>query len=63
VVNKRLRTVEIGGVARASSGGAKRACPPLEIGTKNQIFLENLNLATTFQLINLIVAMAVYLPV
>jgi len=58
-----LRTVEIGGVAWASAGGCKTGISPLEIGAKNQKFLENLNLASTFQLINLIVAMAVYLPV
>jgi len=43
--------------------GCKTGISPLKIGTKNQKFLENLNLAATFQLINLIVAMAVYLPV
>jgi len=43
--------------------GVQNGHSSLEIGTKNQKFLENLNLATTFQLINSIVAMSVYLPV
>ena len=42
--------------------GEKHAfAPPLEIGTKNQIFLENLKLAAKFRLIH--VAMTVDLPV
>jgi len=47
----------------ASAGGTKRAFSPLEIGTKNQKFLENLKLAPKFRLIYLIVVMPVYLPV
>jgi len=43
--------------------GAIRAFDPLEIGTKNQIFLENLKLAAKFRLNHLIFAMTVYLPV
>jgi len=40
--------------------GAKRAFPHLEIGPKNQNFLENLKSAAQFRLINLILAMTVY---
>jgi len=45
------------------SQGKKRAFSPLEIGTKNQKFLENLKLAAKFRLIHIIVAITVYLPV
>jgi len=38
VENKRLRTVEIGGVAWASAGGAKRAFPPLKLGLRTKNF-------------------------
>ena len=38
-------------------------CPPLEIGTKNQNFIENLTSATQLGLIDLIIAMTVYFPV
>jgi len=38
-------------------------CPSLEIETNNQNFLENLASAAQFRLIDLILAMAVYLPV
>jgi len=41
--------------------GAKRAFP-LEIGTKNQTFLEFLELTGKFGLIDLIVAFIVFLP-
>jgi len=47
----------------ASAGGEKWAFAPLEIGTKNQKFLENLKLAVKFRSIHLIVAMTVYFPV
>jgi len=40
---------------------AKPGFPLLEIGPKNQNFLENLKSAAQFQLINLILAMTVYL--
>jgi len=43
--------------------GGKRAFALMEIGTKNQKFIENLKLATKSRLIHLIVAMTVYLPV
>jgi len=43
--------------------GGTGICPSLEIGTKNQKFLERLKLAAKFRLIHLIVAMTVYLPV
>jgi len=36
---------------------------PLDIGTKKQNFLENLTSAAQFQLIDLLLAMTVYLPV
>jgi len=45
-----------------SAGGEKRAFT-LEIGTKNQRFLENLTLAAESRSIHLIVAMTVYMPV
>ena len=59
------QTKTLGGAfAWASEGGAKRAFAlPLEIGTKNQNFLENMNSAAQFRLFNLIRAMTVYLPV
>jgi len=38
-------------------------CPSLEIGTKNQNFLENLTSGAQFWLISLILAMTVYLAV
>jgi len=44
-------------------GGAKWAFPPLEIGSKNHTFLENLKSALLFRLIDLIPAMTVYLTV
>jgi len=44
-------------------GGETGICHTLEIGTKNQNFLENLKLATKFRLIHLIVSMTVYLTV
>jgi len=48
----------------ASAGGEKRAFfPLLGIGTKKQIFLENLKSASWFRLIGLILAITVYLPV
>jgi len=43
--------------------GEKRAFAPVETGTKNQAFLENLKLAVKFLLIYLTVAMTVYFPV
>jgi len=46
----------------ASAGGKTGICPPLEIGTKNQKFLEHLKLAAKFRLLHFIVAMTVYLP-
>jgi len=46
---------------RASVGGGNGNFPHLEVGTKNQKFLENLMLAKKFRLIHLIVAMTVYL--
>ena len=46
----------------ACAGGEKRAFSSLEFGTKNQKFLD-LKLAAKFQLIHLIVAKTVYLPV
>jgi len=46
------------------SGGQNGHLPPLEIGTKNQTFLENLKLAAKFRLNNFIdVGTTVYLPV
>jgi len=44
-------------------GGKTGICPTLEIGTKNQDFVENLKLAAKFRLIHLLVAITVYLPV
>ena len=44
-------------------GGAKRALPPLEIGTKSQKFIEKLKLAAKLRLIHLIFAMTVYLAI
>jgi len=38
-------------------------CPSLEIKTKNQNFLENLASGAQFRLIDLILAMTVFLPV
>jgi len=46
----------------ASAGGAKRAFAPLEVRTKTKIF-ENLKLEASFQVIHLIVAITVCLPV
>ena len=43
--------------------GGKRAFAPLAIGTKKQIFLENLNSEAHFRWIDLILALTVYLPV
>jgi len=43
--------------------GGKTGISPLEIGTKNQKFLENLKLAPKFWSIHLILVMTVYLPV
>ena len=47
---------------RAQGGGGKTGiCPSqLEIGTKNQNFLENLTSAVQFRLIDLFIAMTVY---
>jgi len=39
------------------------AISPLKLGTKNQAFLENVKSAVKFRLIDLILAMAVCLPV
>jgi len=47
----------------ASAGGKTGICLPLEIGTKNQKFLEKLKSAVYFRVINLILAMTVYLPI
>jgi len=44
-------------------GVAIREFAPLEIGTKNHKFLENMKLVAKFRLIHLIVAMTVYFPV
>jgi len=45
-------------------GGAKWAFAlPLEIGTKNHNFFENLKLAANFRVIHLIIVMTVYLSV
>jgi len=45
-------------------GGAKRAfASPLEIETKKENFLEKLKLAAQFRSSDLILAMAVYVPV
>jgi len=46
-------------------GGSKWAFAPLENGTKNQKFLklENLKSETLFQLIGVIIALVVHLPV
>jgi len=41
--------------------GENRHLPPIEIGPKNQNFLENLKSAAQFRLINLSLAMTVYL--
>jgi len=49
--------------ASAGGGGKTGICPTLEIGTKNQDFVENLKLAAKFRLIHLLVAITVYLPV
>jgi len=47
-----------------STGGEKRAfSPPLGIGTKKQKFLENLKSASSFRLIDLILAITLYLQV
>ena len=43
--------------------GDKSGISPLEIGTKNQKFLENLKSAAEFRLIHLILAMPVYLKI
>jgi len=42
---------------------AKQAFPPVEIGINNQKILENLKSATKIQLIDLILALTVYLLV
>jgi len=48
----------------ASAGGSKIGIsPPLEIGTKDQNFFENLELAANFGVIHLIIALTVYLSV
>ena len=48
----------------ASAGGGQNGhSPPLEIGSKNHTFLENLKSALLFRLIDLIPAMTVYLTV
>jgi len=44
-------------------GGGTKWAFPLEIGTKNQKFLENVTLAAESLSIHLIDAMTVYLPV
>jgi len=44
-------------------GGTRRAFPPLEIGPKNQTFLEIMKSAAPFWLTDLILAMTAYLPV
>jgi len=46
-----------------SSGRQNGHFPPLAIGPKNQDFLENMKSAAQFRLIELILAMTVYLPV
>jgi len=46
----------------ASAGGCKTSILPLEIGAKNQTFLENMKSAAQFRLIDLISAMTIYLP-
>ena len=45
-----------------AAAGGERAFAPLEIGTKNQNFIENLTSAAQFRLIDLIISMTVYLP-
>jgi len=45
----------------ASAEGSKTGICPLEIGPKNQNFLKNLKSATQFRLVNLILAMTIYL--
>jgi len=47
----------------ASAGGGNGHLPPLETGTKNQNFQENMNPTAQFRLIVFILAMTVYLPV
>jgi len=47
------------GVSRRGNG----YFPPWKIGAKNQNFLENLTSAAQFRLIDLFLAMTVYLPV
>jgi len=50
--------------AWASAGrGQNGHLPPLEIGPKNQNFLENMKSASQFRIIDLILAMTLYLPV
>jgi len=43
--------------------GGKQAFPPEKLGLKTNFFLENMKLAAYFRLINLFLAMTVYLPV
>jgi len=41
----------------------KMVISPLELGTENQNFLENINSTAKFQLVDLILAMTAYFPV
>ena len=49
--------------AKWASPGKMGMCTPLEIGAKDQKFLENLKWEAYFQLIGVILALTVYLPV
>jgi len=51
------------GTAMGVRRGGKTGIFPPEIETKNEKFLEKLKAATQFRSIDLILAMAVYLPV
>ena len=44
-------------------GGKTSICPPLEIGEKNENFLEIMKAVAKLRLIDLILAVTVYLPV
>ena len=50
------------GLVHGRPQGLQNGHFPLKIGIECQKFLENLKSATKFQLIDLILAMAVYLP-
>jgi len=53
----------LGAIHGRPQGAQNGHLPTLEIGSKNQNFLENMQSAAQFRLIDLILAMTVYLPV